>query len=120
MRSRCIVSPESLFPIPMGGLADTITKRMFLLRHDVLDHRPVDIGQTEISAGVSVGELFVIKAEQLEHRSVQIVDVNFIFDGFEAELVGRSVNVPSFYPTAGQPGGEAPVVVVAAVNFTGV
>ena len=90
------------------------------LRDQVFNNVSVNIGQTEIPAGVSVGKLFVIKAEQLEHRSVQIVDVNFIFDGFEAELVGRSVNVSSFYPTAGQPGSEAPVVVVAAVNLTGV
>ncbi len=36
----------------------------------------VDVGQAEVAAGVAVGELLVVEAQQVQHRGVQVVDVH--------------------------------------------
>ena len=45
---------------------------------------------------------------------MQVVDVDRVLDGLVAELVGRAVGRAALDAAAGQPDGEAPVVVVAA------
>ena len=62
-------------------------------RHHLLDHLAVDVGQAEVAAGVAVGELLVVEAEQVQDRGVQVVDVDLVLDGGEAELVGGAVDV---------------------------
>ena len=57
------------------------------------DHVAVHVGQAEVAAGVAVGELLVVEAEQVQDRGVQVVDVDAVFDGLEAELVGGAVDV---------------------------
>ena len=42
------------------------------------------ISQPEITAGVTVGQFLVIQPHCVEHRSVQIMQVDFAFDGFVA------------------------------------
>ena len=74
------------------------------------------VGQAEVAAGVAVGELFVVEAQQVQDRGVQVVDVDLVFDGGEAEFVGGAVDVAALDAAAGQPHGEAVVVVVAAVE----
>ena len=54
-----------------------------------------DVGQAEVAAGVAVGELRVVEAQQVQDRGVQIVDVNSVLDGLEAELVGGAVDLPA-------------------------
>ena len=51
-----------------------------------------------------------------QQRGMQIVNMHAVFDGFEAELVGRAMNVSAFDAAAGQPGGEAVMIVVAATH----
>ena len=58
------------------------------------DHGVVDVGQAEVAAGVAISELLVVEAHQVQDRGVQIVDMNRLLGGFEAELVGGAVNVP--------------------------
>ena len=89
-------------------------------RQDLLDHLPVHVGQAEVAAGVAVRQLLVVEAQQVQDRRVQIVDVDLVLDGGEAELVGRAVDVPALDAAAGQPHREAVVVVVAAVDLAGV
>ena len=43
------------------------------------------VGEAEVAAGVAVGEAFVIEAEELQERGVQVVDVDLVLDGLEAE-----------------------------------
>ena len=83
-------------------------------------HPAVDVGQAEIAAGVAVGELFVVEAQQVQDRRVQIVDVDVVLDGREAELVGGAVDVAALHAAAGQPHREAVVIVVAAVDLAGI
>ena len=46
------------------------------LREDFLDDVAVDVRQTEVAAGVPVGELRVVEAEQVQDRGVEVVDVD--------------------------------------------
>ena len=73
----------------------------------------MDVGETEITAGVAVGELFVVEAEEVKNGGVEVVDVNDFFDGSEAEIIGGAVNISSFDTTAGEHHGESVGVVIA-------
>ena len=61
------------------------------LGQQVVDDLPVHIGQPEIAAGVAVGQLLVIDAQDVQQRGVQVVDGDAVFDGAEAEFVGCAV-----------------------------
>ncbi len=51
------------------------------------------VGQAEVAAAVAVGEPFVVHTEEVENRGVEVVDVDLILNGHEAELVGRTVDM---------------------------
>ena len=55
-----------------------------------------DIGEAEIAAAVAVGEAFVVEAEQVQHGGVEVVDVDGVVLGAEAEVVGGSVGDAAF------------------------
>ena len=78
------------------------------------------VGQPEVAAGVAVGELLVVEAEEVQDRGVQVVDVDLLLDRLEAEFVGGAVDVAAAHAAAGQPHREAVVIVVAAVDLAGV
>lgn len=61
------------------------------LADDVFHHLAVDVGETEVAAGVVVGELFVIESHEVEDGGVEVVDVGLVFDGLVAVFVGGSV-----------------------------
>src|SRR5688572_14933920 len=88
------------------------------LRDEFADDAAMHVGQAEVAAGIAVGEPLVIEAQQVEHRGVQIMDVDAVFHGAEAELVCSSMYASAPNAAAGHPHGEAPVVVVAAVDFS--
>ena len=46
------------------------------------------VGQALLAALEQIRQLAVIQAEQLQDRGVQVVDVDAVLDGAEAELVG--------------------------------
>ena len=48
----------------------------------------MDIGQTKIPAGVEERQPFVIETETMQDGSLNVIDVDGIFDGAEAEVVG--------------------------------
>src|SRR5436190_1580759 len=75
------------------------------------------VRQAEIASGVAVSELFVVEAEKLERRGMQIVNMHGIFGGPETEFVGRAVGLAPFDAAAGEPASEAPMIVVAAVDL---
>ena len=53
-----------------------------------MNDMPVDIGETEIPAGVSIGQVFVIKPHEVKDGGVEIVDVHLVFDRRETKFVG--------------------------------
>src|SRR5689334_18730515 len=69
------------------------------LFHDLALH----IRQTEVAALETVGELRVIEAEQVQQRRVQVVDVDFVFRGVEAEVVGLAEREAGLYAAAREP-----------------
>src|SRR5688572_7379294 len=56
-------------------------------------HHPrfFDAGQLEIEPLVLVGEPLVVDAELVEHRGVQVADVDGVFDRVVAHVIGRAV-----------------------------
>ena len=61
------------------------------------------VGQAEVAAGVAVGQAFVVEAQQVQQRGVQVVDADAVLDGAETEFVSRAVGQAPFDATAGQP-----------------
>ena len=47
----------------------------------------------KVAAGVAIGELLVIEAQQVQHRGVQVVNVDLLLDGLKAEVVGGAVDI---------------------------
>ena len=56
------------------------------------------VGQAEVAAGVAISETFVVEAQQVEQRGVQVVYADAVLYGAEAELVGGSVCHPPRMP----------------------
>src|SRR5207249_3196022 len=71
-------------------------------RHDPLDYVPVIVGEPEITAVVTIGQLFVIETEQVQDRRVQVVDVNLVIHRARAELVGCAVDRAALDATPGE------------------
>mgnify|MGYP001404403990 CR=1 FL=1 len=60
----------------------------------LFDHAAfADASETEVEAGILVGEAFVVEAEQVQQCGVQVVDVDFVLDGSEAKLIRGTVGV---------------------------
>src|SRR5271166_5926600 len=81
---------------------------------DVLDDVPVHVGQAKVAAGVSISQALMIEPEELEHRGVQVVDMNFAFDRLKTEFIGLAMGVPPLDAAAGQNGRESAVVMTSA------
>ena len=48
-------------------------------REQSLDYLPINIGQTEFPSLIFERQLFVVDSQKMQHRGVQVVDVNGIF-----------------------------------------
>lgn len=44
------------------------------------------VGETEVAAGKAVGQAFVIIAQQVQHRDMQVMDGNRVFDRLKTEF----------------------------------
>src|SRR5262245_54120067 len=75
----------------------------------------VDVGEAEVAAGVAVGEAFVVDAEDVQQRRVEVVDGNAIVYGAEAELVCGAVADAALEAAAGHEHREPVRIVVASV-----
>ena len=61
------------------------------LGEDFFDDVAMHVGQTEVTTGVAVRQALVIEPQELEHRGVQVMDVDLVFDGLKAEFIGLAV-----------------------------
>src|SRR6266850_4734277 len=75
---------------------------------------PVHIGQSIMPSLEKVSELLMIETQQVQQRSVEIMDVNLVRHRFVSEIIGRAVTEPAFYAAAGQPNRETARAVVSA------
>src|SRR5438128_2206623 len=62
--------------------------RFHSLRKNLPHHAPADVRKPEVPARIPVGESLVVEAEEVEDGGVQVVDVDDVLDGAEAEFVG--------------------------------
>ena len=69
-----------------------------------MDHLAVDVGQSKVATGVTVGQLLVIDAEQVEHRGVEVVGVYGVVTGQDAVFIGLTVHDATLDAPAGHPG----------------
>src|SRR5438105_4957049 len=70
---------------------------------NILHHIPRNIGQPEIATGVAEGELRVIKAQQMQDRRVEVVNVDGVLDRFVAVVVAAAVREAALHARAGEP-----------------
>src|SRR5580658_286024 len=56
----------------------------------------------------------MVDAEQIEYCGVDVVDVNRLFHGLEAEIVGRAVDRATFYGSPGEPHRKSKRIMIAA------
>ena len=64
-------------------------------------------------------QLLVVDAEQVEQRSLEIVDVYSVFGNVVAEVIGFTVDRSGFDATSGHPHAEAAGVMIATVVVLG-
>ena len=86
------------------------------LCENVRDHFPGDIGQSKITTAVTVRKLGVVDAEQVQNGRVDVVDVDGLVDGLEAEVVRGAVDGASLDAAAGESHREPERIVIAAVG----
>ena len=77
------------------------------------------VGQPHVAAAEAERDALVVEAQQVQHRGVQVVDLELVLDDLVAVLVGLAVDRAAFDAAAGQPEREAERVVVAAVRALG-
>ena len=75
------------------------------------------VGQTEIAALEFVGQAFVVDAEQVQYRGLEVVDVDGVDGRVVGEVVGFAETEAGFDAAAGQPDGEDVGVMVSAERF---
>lgn len=84
-----------------------IAKRWFIWpgqsSDQVANDPAMHIRQAKVAAGISIRESFVIETHQVQHGGMQIMNVDLVLDGLEAELVCSSMDLAAFDSAAGQP-----------------
>ena len=61
-----------------------------------------------------VGEPFMIEAQQVQHRRVEVMDARPILNGAEAKLIRRTIRGSSTHSTPREPDAEPVVIMIAA------
>ena len=79
-----------------------------------LHHMAVDVGESIVAALEFEGELFMVDTEKVKDRSLEVVDVDFVFHGIEADVITRSVGDAGLNPAAGHPDCVGVWMVIAA------
>ena len=89
-------------------------RRGFSLCQNTFHHLAVYISETVAAALEFVGEALVVDAEEVQQRSLKIVDVDGVLSGVHAESVAGAVGDAGLHAAAGHPEGEGVRVMVAA------
>ena len=85
-------------------------------RKDFTDDVAVDVGEAIVAPAVPVRQSLVIEAHDVQDRRVQVVDVDFVFDGVPAKFIGGPVDASAAHASAGHPHGKPKGMVLAAVG----
>ena len=76
----------------------------------------VDIGEPPLEAVVEDAEVFVVKAEEVEHGGMEVVERVGVLNGVESEFIGGAMADTGLDAGSGQYGAETTGVVVAALG----
>jgi hypothetical protein len=76
------------------------------------------IGQAIIATAEVIGQLLMIEAEQMEHRSVKVMDMDFAIDGGSPKLIGGTMGITAANAAAGKHDGEATMIMVSSHSIT--
>ena len=79
-----------------------------------IDDMPVHIGEPPLEAVVEDAEVFVVKAEEVEHGGVEVVERVDVLNGLGSEVVGGAMGYAGFDAGTGQYSAETIRVVIAA------
>ena len=79
----------------------------------------VDVGQAEVSTGVAIGQFRVVEAQKMKHRGVQVMQVNLVFDGIVAVIVGSTVPNACFHTSTSEPHRVPLRIVISAIRSLG-
>ena len=74
----------------------------------------MNIGQPEITAGMAESEFLMIQSQQVQHRCVQIMHVDFSVHGHMTQFIRGAMRKTSLHAATGQPDGEATRIVIPA------
>ena len=84
-KSRVIGWSRCIRGISVGGATELRGQ------HFVQDPGGFDTGQAHVEALIRDGEALVVDSEQMQHRCVQVADVNRVLGGVIAEFIGVAV-----------------------------
>ena len=73
-------------PYPLEG-QDCCCCPCLLLGDDPVDHLPVHVRQAEVTPGVTVSELFMVDAQQVQNGGMQVVKMHRIVPGVVAVVI---------------------------------
>ena len=80
---------------------------------------PVHVGQASVDAVVAEGQAFVVDAEKMQDRCMQVIAVSPAAGALVAELVAFTMPDAALDAGAGQPGDEGAAVMVASGGALG-
>ena len=85
------------------------------LAENLFHHISVDVGEAIVPTAMEVGEVFMIDTHEMKQGGMEIMDIDFVFHGIVAEVVGLPVVISGFHPSSGEPGGESVRVMVSSI-----
>ena len=120
--------------IPKFGMSHKILRDQFLwpaiIKHFLLlyqvamessqnrlDHIPMHIGQTKIAALIAIRKSFVVIAQAVQNRGIEVVNMHWVAGDVIAVIVGLPVHMSGANSAAGKPHGITAAVMIAAVVF---
>jgi hypothetical protein len=78
------------------------------------DHAPGDVREPHVAAPLEICQQFVVEAQQVQHRGMQVVHVDFVLDGGKSELIRRPDGLAALDASPRHPNAEASRIVIAA------
>ena len=85
------------------------------LRQQFFDDATADDGGALRAAIVHMGELNMVKTQQMQHRRVNVVNVRGPFDGAQTDLIGGADRLTGLDAGPGKEHGEAPGIMVSPI-----
>src|SRR3974390_762710 len=120
VNSRCSRTPHSALRNPNSHQSPYVDCYNGGSCQQLANDVAVDVGEAEIPAGMTECQSGMVEAQQGEQSRMQGMNVNLVFGRFKSEFIGRPMNVAAARAAAGQPHAESVMIVITAIDFSGV